>query len=331
MAQQLIDQWGGVIDGQDKKDINDNFTELYAKSGAATTATAAELNYLDITTLGTGAASKAVVLDADEDYTWPATGVLTYGVLSDGTTTLTATVAELNILDTVTATAAELNYLDIDTLGTGAASKAVVLDADDDYTWPATGVLKVGVLQDVDGVALTASATELNSQCDASLQTLTAGTGFAGTDTVYESGVRATGTIIKTEIMIDLTGASSVATDLDIIGTHVSEPAHIGQLTAALTGATYLMGKITCLEAPAGGAESIDLYSATEGTGFLSEAIVAGAYTERALLTSGVWALHERAVFTGVPLAGDYLYLVAGGAVGGEYTAGKFLIEIWGY
>lgn len=36
------------------------------------TATTTELNYLDITTLGTGAASKAVVLDANGDYTWPA-------------------------------------------------------------------------------------------------------------------------------------------------------------------------------------------------------------------------------------------------------------------
>ena len=43
-----------------------------------------------------------------------------------------ATAAELNILDTVTATAAELNYLDITTLGTSAASKAVTADANGD-------------------------------------------------------------------------------------------------------------------------------------------------------------------------------------------------------
>ena len=61
------------------------------------TASAAELNYNDITTLGTGAASKSVVLDAGDDYTWPATGVLTYGVLKDHAgSTLQATVAELN-------------------------------------------------------------------------------------------------------------------------------------------------------------------------------------------------------------------------------------------
>ena len=42
---------------------------------------------------------------------------------------ITATAAELNILDGVTATTAELNYLDITTLGLSAASKAVTADA----------------------------------------------------------------------------------------------------------------------------------------------------------------------------------------------------------
>lgn len=42
---------------------------------------------------------------------------------------LTATAAELNLLDGVTATTAELNYLDITTLGTSEASKAVTTDA----------------------------------------------------------------------------------------------------------------------------------------------------------------------------------------------------------
>ncbi len=43
---------------------------------------------------------------------------------------VTASAAELNILDGVTATAAEINYLDITTLGTSQASKAVTADAD---------------------------------------------------------------------------------------------------------------------------------------------------------------------------------------------------------
>jgi len=54
---------------------------------------------------------------------------------------VTASAAELNILDGATVTTAEVNYLDLTTLGTGAASKAVVLDANGDYTYPATGTI----------------------------------------------------------------------------------------------------------------------------------------------------------------------------------------------
>jgi hypothetical protein len=46
-----------------------------------------------------------------------------------GGVAVTATAAELNILDGVTATAAELNYVDVTTLGTSEASKAVTADA----------------------------------------------------------------------------------------------------------------------------------------------------------------------------------------------------------
>jgi len=155
--------------------------------GTQITATGAEINYLDITALGTGAASKAVVLSAGDDYTWPATGILTYSVLNDGTTALgatalelntldgvaaTLTYGELNILDGVTATYGELNYLDITTLGTGAASKAVVLSAGDDYTWPGTGILTYGVLND-GTTTLNATAAEINASSDVLTEVVT--------------------------------------------------------------------------------------------------------------------------------------------------------------
>lgn len=46
-----------------------------------------------------------------------------------GSTAVTSTAAELNILDAVTATTAELNYLDLTTLGSTEASKVVSADA----------------------------------------------------------------------------------------------------------------------------------------------------------------------------------------------------------
>ena len=84
---------------------------------------------------------------------------------------VTSSAAELNILDGATTTFAEVNYNDITTLGTGAASKAVVLDTGEDYTWPATGVLTYGVLKDPAGTTLGATAAELNIAADASAQT----------------------------------------------------------------------------------------------------------------------------------------------------------------
>ncbi len=52
----------------------------------------------------------------------------------------TLDVGELNILDGVTASAAELNYNDIALLGTGVASKAVVLNSAGNYNMPASGL-----------------------------------------------------------------------------------------------------------------------------------------------------------------------------------------------
>ena len=47
---------------------------------------------------------------------------------------MTATTAELNILDGVTATASELNLVDGITAGTVSASKAVIVDSNKDIT-----------------------------------------------------------------------------------------------------------------------------------------------------------------------------------------------------
>ena len=72
------------------------------------TASAAELNYLDLTGLGTGVASEAVVLDGGEDYIWPIGGVLTYGVLNDATDNIDATAAEINRIADKTASVVNL-------------------------------------------------------------------------------------------------------------------------------------------------------------------------------------------------------------------------------
>ena len=56
----------------------------------------------------------------------------------------------------------------------------------------------------------------------------------------------------------DLTGLASSGSG-DIIGKAATANSHIGQITAAVNG-TVLGGKLTCLEAPAGGDPDINLW-----------------------------------------------------------------------
>lgn len=150
-----------IMDG-----VTSSTAELNILDGV--TATFAEVNYIDLATLGTGVASKAIVLDASGDYTGPAT--LNFNVPSGGDITL-ASGSTLDVAGTfeianvaMTSSAAELNYNDIATLGTGAASKAIVLDASGDWTGPATlnfNVPSSGTLALASGSVFTVDGTTL--------------------------------------------------------------------------------------------------------------------------------------------------------------------------
>lgn len=207
---------------------------------------------------------------------------------------------ELDFLDGVTANTDELNILD------GAT-------------------LSVAELNILDGV--TSTAAELNKLDDSAL-VLTKGSGVSAMET-YASGVFQNGTVKRTQIVIDLTGLVGSATDLDIIGnTGGAANAHIGQITAALNG-TIVGGRVTCLEVPAGGTADVDFYSATVATG-AQDGLVTDL-TETALVTSGgAWTSGATKGMTTVPPANDYLYICNGAASGGTFTAGKFLIELFG-
>jgi hypothetical protein len=150
-----------------------------------------------------------------------------------------------------------------------------------------------------------------------------------GTGTIYKNSVRLDGGIYTTRILLDLTGLASSTTDLDIVGQGVSA-AHLGQVTAAQNG-TILTGRITCAEVPVGGITDIDLYSATEATGKFDDAVT--GLTETAIITAGgAWTLGLVKYFNDLPVANQYLYLTGGAAgTAASYTAGKFLIELFGY
>jgi len=209
----------------------------------AVTASAAELNYNDITTLGTAQANKTVTADANIDVTGlrnlTVTGSFIIGSADmneadleklDGITNGTqaankAVVADANVntgvskvtelhigatgFETqVTATAAELNTLDLTTgAGTLEASKAIVVNADKHVDEINTASLKLGATGAT--VAVGSTAAELNL-LDLSAQTET-----------IDSGVAASVTKRITKIDNHVTGAGAItlaAPDATMLG-----------------------------------------------------------------------------------------------------------------
>ena len=162
----------------------------------------------------------------------------------------------------------------------------------------------------------------------------TGGAGIEGTAAVYvtqvnrlKSDVTTNVNIVKTTIMIDLTGLKDGGTAGDIIGKDGAGVAFIGQVTTANQGTVFGV-TMTCLETPAGGDTDIDLFSATEGTGVNDTAI--GDLTETQIINAG--AASAGTVVAGGDIAADqFLYLVSQGTGDATYTAGRFLIEITGF
>ena len=200
-------------------------------------------------------------------------------------------------------TAAELTVLNV-VAGTGAASRAMVLDANGDLTVPGA--------VDLDGNDMAVLASN----------------GISGFAETFVSSVIKIGTIIKTTIFIDLTGLESGDAG-DIIGDATPSISHLGQFTVARSGALFY-GQITCLETPAGGDPDIDFTSADEATG-VQDTAISGLSNTQVLLDTGDWA--QGVVFevmTGLPAADQYLYMTDVGGTAVVYSAGKFLLEFYG-
>jgi hypothetical protein len=164
---------------------------------------------------------------------------------------------------------------------------------------------------------------------DTTVTALTAGTGITtGTGTIYRAAVEKLGNVLHTKILIDLTGLASSGNG-DIIGKAATANSHIGQITAAVNG-TVLGGKITCMEAPAGGDPDINLWYADEATG-TEDAAVTGLTNQVQMCDSGDLAIGTIVGIPTPPAADKYMYMVTGAATDANYTAGKILIEFFGY
>ena len=161
---------------------------------------------------------------------------------------------------------------------------------------------------------------------DTETPALDVGTGITtGVGTICKANGGSMGGIYRMTILIDLTGLNSGGTAGDIIGVNgTALPCYIARLPAM----TVLGGRMTCLETPAGGDTDIDLYSATEGTGVEDQAI--SALTETEIINAGAQTRGTVTYFSADPAANSYFYLVGQGTANNTYTAGRFLIEIFG-
>jgi hypothetical protein len=176
----------------------------------------------------------------------------------------------------------------------------------------------------------TISSGSVNSitQLSPAIAELSPGVGISPvTNSIFKTSTVVNNNIVTTTILLDLTGLQSGGTAGDIIGKNGSGVAYLGQVTAANNG-TILGISMTCLEAPVGGDDDIDLYSATEGTGVEDTAI--SALTETQIINSGT--LSVGTIARGNTITDNqYLYIVGQGTSNAAYSAGRLLIEITGY
>ncbi len=192
-------------------------------------------------------------------------------------------------------------------------------------------IAKANILATAELQSFTVPMSLWRSDLDGALADMSPGSGITlGSGTICEAHVSRHGSLIKTEIFIDMTGLTSGVTIGDIIGVVTEANCHIGKLSAAVNG-TIVYGKITCLETPVGGDPNIIFYStATESTG-TQDAAVTGLTDEVAFTANGDWtgAIATPIVLTALPGVG-YMYMVDGGGTAIIYTAGQFLLELWG-
>lgn len=181
-------------------------------------------------------------------------------------------------------------------------------------------------LNALDGI--TATVGELNKVDDSVIGAYNApGAGFsAATGEAHNVSVLRAGDVITTRILVDVTGLTSPSTTSLVIGSATAVTCHIGQITTAVNGVIW-GGKFECLETPATGELDIDLTYSTRSTATEGAAIGTLLCNTGELNKAGVARLSAD------PPANSYLYLATGGGSGGTsaaYTAGQFLIELWG-
>ncbi len=156
------------------------------------------------------------------------------------------------------------------------------------------------------------------------------GAGAIGTFAAPVTSRRTENGTIITEIKVGLTGLGCKGDSQgDAIGLVAGGAAYVGRNVVATNGVVYRIEMI-CVETPAGsGSSTLDIDLMGDGTGTIA---YEGDCDDTVIAKGGNWAAGQVAI-TNVPALPDdnYLYLGEGAAGAGVYTAGQFIIRLYGH
>ena len=185
---------------------------------------------------------------------------------------------------------------------------------------------------------------KINTQGE--LQTQTAGAGISdsiGSQTRFRNGQE-----VLSEVTIDLANGTAACTSFATVGppgqathkaigvsssTGTHQQAQLllinGTASAADGQGIITSGELICVEAPAGGEDNIGVWYANNASGSGNDMVGAG----NELITAEAKILGSEATFSNldVNLDNKYVYLVSSGSTGATYTAGKFVLRLYGY
>lgn len=160
------------------------------------------------------------------------------------------------------------------------------------------------------------------------------GGGFDGAAGVTMYVSKTNGEILTT-ILVDIQGLLVSTAVKDIIGEDGVAAAYITQITTAVNGIVY-KAEMSCIEAPAGSNTTADIDLVANSTSRAEDTAYDGAGTALVLITAGGAYTVGMTQGTGPDDLSNcvdaYLYLANGSGAnsGGTYTAGKFIIKLWG-
>ena len=162
----------------------------------------------------------------------------------------------------------------------------------------------------------------------------TTGSGFAGLKSM-ESFVAKINEEYITTILIDIEDLYSTAGRGGTIGENSGTNSYITQLTTDVNGVIY-KAEMGCIETPAGGNEADIALAAISAAPDTGDDVTLDAGFQVLVDLGDAWSI-GKSMDAGLrtdygDLNGKYLFLYGGGiSGGGTYTAGKFVIKLYGY